>query len=157
MISRVRNAGLLVVMAVASTMALPVGVMAQDAEPTPETQYRKALMQSMRHHMAALGALVGGDVAYADHVQHHASAVHGIATMAGDAFPEGTGGEGSRASDAIWENWDTFVEKLQVLQAGATALNEAAQAGDMDALAAARGEVGGSCRGCHTDFRLPAN
>jgi cytochrome c556 len=114
-INRVRRWSLLMVMAAASTMALPAGVMAQDAEPTPETQYRKALMQSMRHHMSALGALVGGDVAYTDHVQHHASAVHGIATMAGDAFPEATGGEGSRASDAIWENWDTFVEKLPVL------------------------------------------
>jgi cytochrome c556 len=141
----------------AVAMALPSGVAAQDDEATPETEYRIALMTSLQNHMRALGALVAGDVDYAGHVQAHASAVHGIATMAADAFPAGTAGPGSRSSDAIWENWDSFVEKLQVLQTGAAALDAAAQSGDMAALEDARGQVGGSCRGCHTDFRLPAN
>ncbi|MBT8402591.1 MAG: cytochrome c, partial [Gemmatimonadetes bacterium] len=127
---------------------------AQDVEPTPETEYRAALMVSLQNHMRALGALVAGDVAFSGHVQYHASAVHGIATMAGDAFPEGSGGAGSRSADSIWEKWDAFLEKLQVLQDGAAALDAAAQAGDMAAVEEARGQVGSSCRSCHTDFRL---
>ncbi|MBT8335804.1 MAG: cytochrome c [Gemmatimonadetes bacterium] len=135
-------------------LALPAHAAAQDVEPTPETEYRAALMVSLQNHMRALGALVAGDVAFSGHVQYHASAVHGIATMAGDAFPEGSGGAGSRSADSIWEKWDAFLEKLQVLQDGAAALDAAAQAGDMAAVEEARGQVGSSCRSCHTDFRL---
>ena len=154
---RLKGWGAAVCLVVVAATVLPAALAAQAPEATPETQYRKALMTSLQNHMRALGALVSGDVDYAGHVQTHASAVHGIAEMAGDAFPEGTAGEGSRSSEAIWENWDAFNDKLRTLQEGAAALNAAAQAGDMDALAAARGQVGGSCRGCHTDFRLPAN
>ena len=157
MVGRFGGSGVIAVALAALVIALPEGVSAQEPEPTPETEYRIALMTSLQNHMRALGALVSGDVDYAGHVQFHASAVQGIATMAGDAFPAGTAGEGSRSSDAIWENWDSFTEKLQVLVTGAAALDAAAQSGDMAALDAARGEVGGSCRGCHTDFRLPAN
>jgi cytochrome c556 len=137
-------------------MALPSSAFAQEDEATPETEYRIALMTSLQNHMRAIGALVAGDVVYAGHVQAHAAAVDGIATMAADAFPAGTAGPGSRSSEDIWTNWDSFLEKLQVLQAGAAALNAAAQAGDMAAVEEARGQVGGSCRGCHSDFRLPA-
>ncbi len=141
---------------VAVTALVPTTAAAQDEgpEPTPETEYRQSLMISLQHHMRALGALAGGDVAFDDHLQAHASAIEGIATMAGDAFPAGSGGPGSRSSDSIWEDWDAFLEKLEVLQTGAAALNAAAQAGDMAAVEEARGQVGSSCRGCHTDFRL---
>ena len=141
-------------LAAAAAVMLPTSVAAQDADPTPETEYRAALMVSLQNHMRALGALVAGDVDFDGHLQYHASAVLGIATMAGDAFPEGTGGVGSRSSDSIWENWDTFMEKLKAFQDGAAALDAAARSGDMDAVNEARGAVGGSCRGCHTDFRL---
>lgn len=140
----------------ALALLIPGTAAAQDEgpEPTPETEYRQSLMISLQQHMRALGALVSGDIEYADHVQAHASAIDGIATMAGDAFPEGTAGPGSRSSETIWDNWDAFVEKLEVLQTGAAALNAAAQSGDMAAVEEARGQVGSSCRGCHTDFRL---
>jgi cytochrome c556 len=138
----------------AAAVVVPAQAAAQDVEATPETEYRSALMVSLQNHMRAVGALVAGDVDFGGHLQYHTSAVLGIATMAGDAFPEGTGGAGSRSSDAIWENWDTFLEKLSALQEGAAALDAAAQAGDMAAVEEARGAVGASCRGCHTDFRL---
>ena len=133
---------------------MPTHAAAQDVEPNAETEYRAALMISLQNHMRALGALVAGDVDFSGHVQYHASAVNGIATMAGDAFPEGSGGAGSRSSDAIWEYWEAFIEKLQALQAGAAALDAAAQAGDMAAVEEAPGAVGSSCRSCHTDYRL---
>ncbi len=153
MSNRFARSGAVSVLLLAVTMAMPSSAFAQDDDATPETEYRIALMVSLQNHMAAIGALSSGDIGYAGHVQMHASAVNGIATMAADAFPAGTAGPGSRASEDIWTNWDTFLEKLQVLQTGAAALNAAAQSGEM---AAPRREVGGSCRGCHSDFRLPA-
>ncbi|MGI9625916.1 MAG: c-type cytochrome [Longimicrobiales bacterium] len=130
---------------------------AQDDDPPPASAYRTALMQSMRHHVGALRALVGGDVPYEGHVAHHAEAVAGIAAMAGDAFPEGTGGEGTRASTDIWDNWDDFLTQYSALRTAADALSAGAQAGDMSAVEAALSDVGSTCRGCHQPYRLPAN
>ena len=75
----------------------------------------------------------------------------------GDTFLEGTGGEGSRAKDEIWANWDDFLEKYGALKAAADALSDAAHEGDMEGVQAAMSEVGSSCRGCHSDYRAPAN
>ena len=139
------------------TVAVPTSAAAQDAEPHPAAEYRQALMQGLRSHTGALRALLGGDVSYEGHVQHHAEAVQGIATMALNAFPEGTGGEGSRAMDEIWANWDDFLTKAQALKDAADGLAAAASSGDMAAVGEAMSDVGGSCRGCHTDYRAPAN
>ena len=129
----------------------PAPAMAQD-ENVP-AEYRKSLMQGFRHHQAALRTLLDGGVEYAGHVAQHASAIHGLAVMAGDAFPEGSGGEGSRALPAIWENQGGFMERVQALQSAAAQLDEAASSGDMDATMEAAGALGQTCRGCHTDFR----
>lgn len=114
-------------------------------------------MQSMRQHVGALRALVGGDVSYEGHVAHHAAAIAGIATMAGDAFPAGTGGDGTRASTDIWDNWDDFLAKYSDLETAADALSAAAQASDMSGVEAALSELGSTCRGCHQPYRLPVN
>lgn len=138
-------------------VSIPVGVVAQTAEPHPAAEYRQSLMQGLRAHTGALRGLLGGEVSYEGHVLHHAEAVQGIATMALSAFPEGTGGEGSRAMDLIWEQWDDFLTKARALKEGADAMAAAAAAGDMAALDEAMSAVGGSCRGCHSDYRAPAN
>lgn len=155
MVRRMWKSGL-ASLVVAAAVAIPAGLSAQDQEPPPAAEYRTALMVSLQNHMSAVSALVAGDVAYMGHLQTHAAAVDGIATMASEAFPEGTA-EGSRSSQDIWDNWEVFMEKMQVLQSGASALNAAAQAGDLAAVEVARGEVMGSCRGCHMDYRLPAS
>lgn len=140
---------------VVAAAIVPAGVAAQEGPPPPPpaAEYRASLMTSLQSHMRALSALVEGDVAYMGHLQMHATAIHAIATMTGEAFPEGTA-EGSRASEDIWTNWDAFTEKVRMLQDGAAALDAAAQAGDRAGVEAARSEVQASCRSCHTDFRL---
>ena len=151
----VRNLVTTVVLGLATS--IPLAASAQEAEPHPAAEYRQALMQGLRSHTGALRALLGGDVDYDGHVLHHAEAVQGIAAMALNAFPEGTGGEGSRAMDEIWANWDDFLVKARALKEGADALAEAAASGDMALVEEAMSAVGGSCRGCHTDYRAPAN
>ncbi|MEK9509167.1 cytochrome c [Gemmatimonadota bacterium Y43] len=153
MVRRMWSTGL-ASLAVVAVVALPAAVSAQDDGPPPAADYRSALMVSLQNHMSAVSALAAGEVAYMGHIQQHASAVNGLATMIGEAFPEGTA-EGSRASEDIWANWDAFMEKLRPLQEGAAALDAAAQAGDADGIAAARQAIMGTCRSCHTDYRLP--
>lgn len=130
---------------------------AQDEPENPASDYRTALMGSVQRHMGAIGALLSGAVEYEGHLTYHASAIHGIATMAVDAFPEGTGGEGTRAKVEIWQNWADFQSKLESFRSDAAALDDAAQSGDMAAIGEAFQNFRGNCRGCHTDYRAPAN
>lgn len=125
---------------------------AQDDAP-PEARYRAALMNGLQSHNGALRLLLSGEVARPDHVVQHARAVHELYTMMETSFPDGSGGEGTRALPAIWENWDAFVALLEEGRAAAEVLREAAEAGDEAATAAALREVGQSCRACHTDYR----
>ncbi len=56
----------------------------------------------------------------------------------------------SEASDAIWTNWDDFVAKAGALEAGAKSVTITSA----DDIGAAMGAVGGSCKSCHTAYKL---
>ncbi len=147
-------------LSLASAFALTAGVSgvaAQDEPENPASDYRSALMGSVQRHMAAIGALLSGAVEYEGHIAHHASAIHGITSMAQVAFPEGTGGEGTRAKVEIWENWADFQAKLAGFEEAAAALDAAAQADDRMGLGEAFQAFRGTCRNCHSDYRAPAN
>lgn len=135
--------------------AAPAAASAQDAPPMSE--YRVRLMDGASAHFGALRAIVGGDVDLGAHAAHHARAIDALATMFGDVFPEGSGGEGTRALPEIWTQPDDFQEKLEAFQSAAAALNAAGEAMDDAALGDAVGALGQSCRGCHTEYRADAN
>jgi cytochrome c556 len=144
----------------AAALVLPAATLAttglEAQEPSPVAEYRQGLMQGIRHHFGPLRSLLGGDVEFDAHAVHHARALQGLAVMAGDVFPEGSA-EGSRALPAIWTDAEGFQAKVNAFQAAATRLAAAAEAGDRSAMQAAVGDMGRSCRGCHTDYRADAN
>ncbi len=75
----------------------------------------------------------------------------------GDWFPEGTGPESgikTEALPAIWENRAEFDTKVAAFQAAAANLKTVADAGDPAAVGPAFGATGGTCKGCHDNFRL---
>ncbi|HSG49453.1 MAG TPA: cytochrome c [Longimicrobiales bacterium] len=127
---------------------------AQDQPEAPAlSRYRVAVMTSLQEHNSALRLLLSGDVAQPEHVVLHARAVHDMLAMAAVSFPAGSGGPGTRALPAIWENWDDFAAKLDAARASAAALQAAAEAGDVEGTAAALREVGQSCLSCHREYR----
>lgn len=78
------------------------------------------------------------------------------ATMA-DWFPAGSGPESGIETDALAKIWETradFDQKMADFQAAAANLNTVAQGGDLAAIGAAFGATGGTCKGCHDDYRL---
>jgi len=152
-----RNLVCLPILAVAMFAVLPTGVEAQDEAENVPAEYRQSLMQGLRHHQAALRTLLDGGVDYSGHIAHHAHAIEGIVTMAADAFPEGSGGDGSRAMAEIWDNPSAFMEKLAAVGSAASGLSQAADAGSMDAVRETFGALGQGCRGCHMEFRARAN
>ncbi|MFN4129652.1 MAG: c-type cytochrome [Paracoccaceae bacterium] len=56
----------------------------------------------------------------------------------------------SEAKPEIWTNWEDFVTKAGALNAAATVLDPAS----LDGVKAGMGAIGGSCRGCHTTYRM---
>jgi cytochrome c556 len=143
------------VLLVALTLLLPVGLSAQEAPPL--AGYRGDLMTGMQAHQRALRALVGGDVAEPSHIVLHARALADITEMLQGVWAEGSGGEGSRALPAVWEDWADFQAKLEGLRSAARGLRDAAEGGDTEAVGATLQEVGQTCRDCHTTYRARAN
>lgn len=73
-------------------------------------------------------------------------------------FPKGTGVEGnpkSEALPAIWAKPADFAAANKRLVDATKAFQAAAAGGDMPAIQAAFGAVGGSCKSCHENFRKP--
>lgn len=90
-----------------------------------------------------------------------------VAIVAGDAiaghageeltelFPEGSLQPQSEASPAIWSNWTAFRDYAGDLKSSALALKTMAEQGaDSLALADAFGELAGTCKACHQEFRI---
>lgn len=72
-------------------------------------------------------------------------------------FPEGTGMEDGFDTEAlatIWQSPDDFAAAADNLATKGATLAEAASAGDVEAVAAAVKELGGTCKTCHDTFRL---
>ena len=75
----------------------------------------------------------------------------------GDWFPEGTGPEAGVKTEAlpvIWEKRDEFDQKIAAFQTAAANLKTVAEGGDVAAIGPAFGATGGTCKGCHDNFRL---
>jgi cytochrome c556 len=70
------------------------------------------------------------------------------------AFGEGTDkGMPNRAKPEIWREAAKFKAAGDKMVAEVAKLEAAAKAGNLDAIKAAMGGVGASCKACHDDFR----
>ena len=77
-----------------------------------------------------------------------------VARLPFTAFGEGTDkGMPNRAKPEIWKDAAKFKAASDKMVAEIAKLETAAKAGNLDAIKAAMGGVGGSCKGCHDDFR----
>jgi cytochrome c556 len=126
---------------------------------TPEGQaflYRDAVMTLVANKMLTLGDMARGDIPADDAV--FTKAATDLATLAGmttEGFmPQGIPA-GSRAMQAIWDNWSDFETRAKNFQDAAQAVADAAQSGG---LAGARDLVRPlqqTCGGCHSTYRAP--
>ena len=120
---------------------------------------RQAMFQTFNFNIGILGAMAKGDMEYdADLAAQSAANLQAAANFGQKAmWPEGSDNESegnakNRALPAIWSNLPDVTEKFKALQSSSATL--AAQAGGgLDALKGAIGDVGGSCKACHDDYR----
>jgi cytochrome c556 len=122
------------------------------ADAAGEIKYRQGVMKVVGGHMASMGAILRGRV-HMSNLQMHAQSMADIAKVVPDIFPAGSGKGKTEALPAIWGKPDEFKAGLDKFVKAANEMAEAAGSGDMHAIGPAIKALGGSCKGCHDDFR----
>ena len=128
----------------------------QSDEVPPPIAYRVSIMQGLAAHSGALRGIVNDGAGDPTHILDHATALVQLSLMAASIFPEGTGGEQSRAKDEIWQNPAEFQTRLEALQGAASTLLQAAYSGDRERIQEDASALQRTCGGCHREFRKPA-
>ncbi len=141
--------------AAAVTLSLPAA--AQFQKPEDAVKYRQSAMTLMGNHMGRLGAMAQGRVPFdAAQAQANADVIATVSKLPFVAYVEGTpGANKGGASPKIWSDRAKFDEAARKMQDEVAKLVAATRGGNAEQLRAAFGPVGGSCKGCHDDFRNP--
>ncbi len=90
-------------------------------------------------------------------IQASANTLAASAPRIAGGFPRGTGPEAgvkTQALPAIWARNPEFRRSAAATVVATRALQVAARSGDINRVRAAFGATGGSCKGCHDNFRL---
>ncbi|OYU99678.1 MAG: cytochrome C [Burkholderiales bacterium PBB5] len=128
---------------------------AQFQKPEDAIKYRQAAFTVMGNHVGRIGAMAAGKAPF--DAKAAADSAHIAATLSNlpfTAFGEGTDkGLPNRAKPEIWKDAGKFKAASEKMIAEVAKLETAAKSGNLDAIKAAMGGVGGSCKGCHDDFR----
>jgi cytochrome c556 len=126
-------------------------------EPSNLIKYRKATMTAIGGHMGALGAMAKGEVSFTDEAVLHARAINEMSQNLLRLFPEGSGYEVDKKTNAlpaIWERWADFEAAVKSLQDESAKMAAVAESGDAAAFREQIGALGrDGCSNCHDDFR----
>ena len=143
--------------AIVATAAMADGHAARSSNS--DVAARKEMMGLVGHNMGVLGATAKGEIAFnAELVQAAAASMNMLAKIdPATLWTEGTeqgGAELSRAKPEIWSDSAGYAKKFEDLAAASESLMNI---GDVEALRAGMGALGGSCKACHEKYRGPKN
>lgn len=132
--------------------ALPAA--AQFAKPEDAIKYRKAGMTVMAAHFSRVAGMAQGKIPFdAKVAAQNAEVAAFMSTLPFAGFGPGTDKGDTKAKPEIWAEMDKFNAGAKKMQDEMAKLNAAAKSGNLDAIKAAAGEVGKTCKGCHDDYR----
>lgn len=143
----------------AASAAFENQVASADA-PRLEKEQALALMKERHENYERIGkamraAKAGLDSNNPAAVREAAGTINALAPQAATWFPEGTGPDVGKteAKAEIWQNREEFMQGMANFREAALAFNLAAQGNDIEAMRAAHGKLGGTCKACHDKFR----
>lgn len=141
------------VAALALLTSLPAA--AQFQKPEDAIKYRQGAFTVMASHFGRIAAMAQGKAPFdAKAAAFNANIVNDLAALPFTAFGEGTDkGLPNRAKPEIWKESAKFKAAADKMVAEIGKLDAAAKTGSLDAIKAAVGGVGQSCKACHDDFR----
>lgn len=132
---------------------LPAAAQFQKSEDA--IKYRQGAFRVMAEHFGRVGAMANGRVPFdAKVAQENMALVDALHKLPFTAFQAGSDkGAPTRAKPEIWKDNDKFTAARDKMDAEVTKLAAAVKGGKLDDIKAAFGPTGGSCKGCHDDFR----
>ncbi len=121
----------------------------------PMQSFRQSYFTLLAMNFGPMAAMVKGEMPWDDaRMLALAEDFNAIANVdVARAFGPGSDKGTTRAKPEIWDNKEDFLEKYQALQTAAGELLSAAQSGDRKAIGGAIKNTGGSCKGCHDDYK----
>jgi cytochrome c556 len=138
----------------AATLLLAVPASAQFAKPEDAIKYRRSVMTVMATHFGRVAAMANGKIPYdARAAADNAAIAVTMSQLPFVAFVPGTDKGETRAEAKIWSEPDKFKQGAEQMQAAMQKVDAAAKANNLDALKAAVGDTGKSCKSCHDTYR----
>jgi cytochrome c556 len=142
------------VFAVALTAGLSGVGQAQFQKPEDAIKYRQAAFTLMGNHFGRIAAMAQGKVPFdAKAAQANADVLSTVVNLPYTAFGDGTDLGTTKAKPEIWKEMPKFKEAAEKMQSEVVKLNAATKTGNLDAIKAAVGDVGKSCKACHDNYR----
>ena len=135
------------------TGLVPAACVTAADEPENVVKYRKNYMTALGGHVGAIAHLVKAEYTAAGHLQIHADAVAATVKDIDKMFPKGTQIGKTHALPAIWENLEDFIDKAKKAERAAQQFKTTVASGDPKAIGKGLKTLGGSCKGCHEDYK----
>jgi cytochrome c556 len=128
---------------------------AQFAKPEFAIKYRQSVMFLMSQHFGRMAAMVNEKIAYNKEVfADNAMIVETLSHLPWEAFMvPGTDKGNTALKSSAFEQQAKFNEMAQTLEKQTAELLSKARSGDFDGIKTQFGEVGKSCKACHSQFR----
>ena len=117
----------------------------------PVVKARIEVMETIGHATKTLGGMAGGKAPFdAAAAEAAKAALIAAAAEIPARFEAQASDPVSEAKPEIWTSWDDFAAKGTALKTAA----EAMDASSLDGVKAGMGAVGGSCKACHSAYRM---
>lgn len=131
--------------------ALAGVAVAKEGVQNPAVKARMEAMATIGANTKVLGDMAGGKAAFdAARAAEAAAAINATALTVPGLFEAAETDPVSEAKPEIWANWADFVAKTDALAAAAAAVDSSS----LEGVQAGMGALGGSCKACHSAYRL---
>jgi cytochrome c556 len=138
----------------AAFVTLSAPASAQFAKPEDAIKYRQSALTVMASHFGRVAAMANGRAPFNAQVAAESAAIaEYMSKLPWQGFVAGSDTGNTKAKSEIWSDNAKFKESTEKMQGEMTKFAAAAKTGNIDAIKAAAGAVGGSCKGCHDAFR----
>jgi cytochrome c556 len=132
--------------------ALPAAAQFKNAEAA--ITYRQSVMQVQNFHLGRIFAMANGRMPFdAKVAAEDAALLDTIDKLPFVAFIDGSDKGNTKAKPEVWKERVKFDAAALKMQEDVAKLNAAAKTGSLDAIKAAAGAVGQSCKACHDDYQ----
>lgn len=129
-------------------------VSATEVKEEKIVHYRQGVYSVIGWNFGPMVGMVKGEAPFDGAVfEEKARRVKELSVMALEGFKTKAMTEDSEAKESIWENWDDFVAKMDEMNNQVAKLYEVSKQRDLEAIRAMFGDVGGSCKSCHDDYK----